>query len=131
MTASRYGSTVSLARPFDETVAAVREVLAAEGFGVLTEIDVRATLEAKLGVTVPQQVILGACNPPLAHAALDAEPSVGLLLPCNVVVRAGDGGTIVEAIDPRMLVTVTGNAALAPIADQVADKLDRAMANLA
>ena len=131
MTASRYGNTVSLARPFDETLAAVREVLAAEGFGVLTEIDVRATLEAKLGVTVPQQVILGACNPPLAHAALDAEPSVGLLLPCNVVVRAGDGGTIVEAIDPRMLVTVTGNEALAPIADQVADKLDRAMANLA
>ncbi|MEO8477403.1 MAG: DUF302 domain-containing protein [Actinomycetota bacterium] len=120
-----------LARPFDETVAAVREALAAEGFGVLTEIDVRATLEAKLGVTVQQQVILGACNPPLAHAALEAEPSLGLLLPCNVVVRAGDGGTIVEAIDPRMLVTVSGNEALTPIAGQVADKLDRAIATLA
>ena len=130
MTGPRYGTTLTLDRPFDEAVAAVRGALADEGFGVLSEIDVRATMEAKLGVEVPAQVILGACNPPLALASLDVEPSLGLLLPCNVVVRAGAGGTIVEAIDPRMLVTFTGNEALAPIAGEVAGKLDRAMGTL-
>ena len=122
-----YGTTVVLSASFGETVAAVRRVLADQGFGVLTEIDIRATMKAKLDIDVPAQVILGACNPPLAHRALSAEPSIGLLLPCNVVVREADQGTVVEAIDPKMLVTLTGNPALEPIASEVGSKLTAAM----
>ena len=124
---STYGTTLVLQRPFDETVTAVRAALADEGFGVLTEIDVRATMKAKLDIDVPAQVILGACNPPLAHQALTVEPSIGLLLPCNVVVREGDGGTIVEAIDPTMLVELSGNQKLEPVATEVAGKLTAVM----
>ena len=124
---STYGTTLVLQRPFDETVTAVRAALADEGFGVLTEIDVRATMKAKLDIDVPAQVILGACNPPLAHQALIVEPSIGLLLPCNVVVREGDGGTIVEAIDPTMLVGLSGNQKLEPVATEVAGKLTAVM----
>jgi len=124
---STYGTTLVLQRPFDETVTAVRAALAGEGFGVLTEIDVRATMKAKLDIDVPAQVILGACNPPLAHRALTVEPSIGLLLPCNVVVREGDGGTIVEAIDPTMLVGLSGNQKLEPVATEVAGKLTAVM----
>ncbi len=124
---STYGTTLVLQRPFDETVTAVRAALADEGFGVLTEIDVRATMKAKLDIDVPAQVILGACNPPLAHQALTVEPSIGLLLPCNVVVREGDGGTIVEAIDPTMLVGLSGNQKLEPVATEVAGKLTAVM----
>jgi uncharacterized protein (DUF302 family) len=124
---STYGTTLVLQRPFDETVTAVRAALAGEGFGVLTEIDVRATMKAKLDIDVPAQVILGACNPPLAHQALTVEPSIGLLLPCNVVVREGDGGTIVEAIDPTMLVGLSGNQKLEPVATEVAGKLTAVM----
>ena len=124
---STYGTTLVLQRPFDETVTAVRAALADEGFGVLTEIDVRATMKAKLDIDVPAQVILGACNPPLAHQALIVEPSIGLLLPCNVVVREGDGGTVVEAIDPTMLVGLSGNQKLEPVATEVAGKLTAVM----
>ena len=124
---STYGTTLVLQRPFDETVTAVRAALADEGFGVLTEIDVRATMKAKLDIDVPAQVILGACNPPLAHQALTVEPSIGLLLPCNVVVREGDGGTVVEAIDPTMLVGLSGNQKLEPVATEVAGKLTAVM----
>jgi uncharacterized protein (DUF302 family) len=119
-----YGITITVAQPFDATVTAVREALSAQGFGVLTEIDLAATLEAKLGVQVPSQVILGACNPSLAYQALQAEPSVGLLLPCNVVVRSlADGEALVEALDPAVMVTVTGNEALASVADEAANRL--------
>ena len=98
---SDYTMTVTLDRPYDESVTAVREALKSQGFGVLTEIDVRATIKAKLDLDVPAQVILGACRPELAHRALVATPSLGALLPCNVVVRtAPDGRTVVEAIDP-------------------------------
>lgn len=124
---SAYGTTVIVALPFDAAIAQVRNVLADQGFGVLTEIDVRATMKAKLDADVPAQVILGACNPPLAYRALELEPSIGLLLPCNVVVREGQEGTIVEAIDPRVLVTATGNAGLEAVASEVGVKLAAAM----
>src|SRR6478672_8555830 len=98
-----YALTTTVPQPYEQALAATREALAEQGFGVLTEIDIRATMKAKLDVDVPPQVILGACRPPLAHAALQAEPAIGLLLPCNVVVRAADDGTIlVQALKPDM-----------------------------
>ncbi|MGZ4108568.1 MAG: DUF302 domain-containing protein [Actinomycetota bacterium] len=124
----RYGSRVSLAGVrFDDAVAAVRAALAEQGFGVLTEIDVRATMKAKLDAEVPSQVIFGACRPASARAALQAEPSIGLLLPCNVVVRETDDATIVEAVDPDVLVRWTGNEALAPVATDVGERLKAAL----
>jgi uncharacterized protein (DUF302 family) len=126
-----YALTTTVHQPYAQTLAATREALAEQGFGVLTEIDLRATLKAKLDVEVPPQVILGACRPPLALAALQAEPSVGLLLPCNVVVRAvDDDTTLVEALDPAVMVGLTGNAALAPVAAEAAQRLAAALATL-
>ena len=123
-----YGIRTTLTQPFDDAVAAVRAALAEQGFGILTEIDLAATLKTKLDVDVAPQMILGACNPPLAHRALQAEESIGLLLPCNVVVRAaGDDRTIVEALDPLTMVEVTGNAALQPVADDAAARLRAAL----
>ena len=126
-----YGTSVTVDRPYAETVSLVRDALARQGFGVLTEIDVAATLATKLGVTVAPQVILGACNPPLAHRALQAEESLGLLLPCNVVVRAvEDDRTTVEALDPQVMVGVTGNEALEDVAKEAATKLATALSTL-
>lgn len=125
-----YGTTLRLERPFTDAVDAVRAALGEQGFGVLTEIDVRATMKAKLDVEVPSQVILGACNPPLAHRAMEIEPSIGLLLPCNVVVRETVDSTVVEAIDPTVLAGFTGNEALEPIAAEVGRKLSAAMSTL-
>ncbi|GAA3511309.1 DUF302 domain-containing protein [Georgenia daeguensis] len=123
-----YGITVTVEQPFDQAVTATREALAEQGFGVLTEIDMAATLKKKLDVDIPPQVILGACNPPLAHRALQAEESIGLLLPCNVVVRsAGDNRTVVEALDPQIMVGVTDNENLRPVADDAADRLRKAL----
>ena len=97
-------STAVTGADFDTVVAKTRETLKDNGFGVLTEIDMAATLKKKLDVDIPPQVILGACNPPSAYQAVQAEPSIGVLLPCNVVVRsAGEGSTIVEAIDPATI----------------------------
>ena len=102
-----------------------------QGFGVLSEIDLAATLKAKIGAEVAPQVILGACRPPLAHAAIQAEPSIGLLLPCNVVVRAvDDATTLVEAMDPDVMVTLTGNDALAEVARDARQRLSAALASL-
>ena len=127
-----YAISRTVEMPYDETVTAVREALAEQGFGVLTEIDIRATLKAKLDVDVAPQVILGACRPPLAHAALQAEASIGLLLPCNVVVRAlDDTTTVVEAVDPQTMVSITGNAALQDVADEAHTRLEAALAALA
>lgn len=99
-----YTLAITPERPYEETVAAVREQLAGAGFGVLTEIDLKSTLKSKLDVDVAPQVILGACRPELAHQALQAEPSIAALLPCNVVVRsAGETTTVVEAFDPAMM----------------------------
>jgi uncharacterized protein (DUF302 family) len=119
-----YALTTTIRRPFAETVATTRLSLAEQGFGVLTEIDMQATLKAKLDVEVLPQVILGACRPPLAYAALQSEPSAGLLLPCNVVIRAlDDETTVVEALDPQVIVSVTQNDALSPVADEVSRRL--------
>lgn len=126
-----YALSTTVAKPYDETVAAVREALGEQGFGVLTEIDIKATLRAKLEVDVPPQVILGACRPPLAHAALQAEPSIGLLLPCNVVVRSLDEETtVVEAVDPQTMVALTENENLQGVADEAKTRLEAALTSL-
>ena len=122
-----YGTSVHLRAPFDETVERVKAALKEQGFGVLTEIDVRATLKEKLGQDMEDYLILGACNPPLAHRALQADRRIGLLLPCNVVVRAQADGTLVEALDPQIMVRVAGESALEPIADEAADRLRAAL----
>jgi len=127
----KYDRTISLTSDFATTVEAVREALAAQGFGVLTEIDVTATLKAKLGHDMEDYLILGACNPPLAHRALDADRSIGLLLPCNVVVRREGDHTLVQALDPNAMVALTGLPALQPVADEAAARLDAALAALA
>ena len=115
-----YGTSVTLDLPFAEAVGRVRAALAEQGFGVLTEIDVTATLRARLGEQMEDYLILGACNPPAAHQALGIDRSIGLLLPCNVVVRATPDGTLVEALDPQVMVTLTGRPELKPVADEVA-----------
>ena len=130
-TGGTYAIGVTVDRPFGQTLTDTRDALAAQGFGVLTEIDMQATLKAKLGVDIAPQVILGACRPPLAHAALQAEPSIGLLLPCNVVVRAVDGDrTRVETIDPAIMVSVTGNPDLQPVATEARTRLTAALQSL-
>jgi uncharacterized protein (DUF302 family) len=129
-TTTSYAITRDLDQPFDEVVARIREELVTEGFGVLTEIDVQATLREKLGKETGQYLILGACNPPLAHQALTADPSIGLLLPCNVVVRTEPGQTVVEALDPMTMVAVTGEPSLKPVAEEAARRLRAALAGL-
>jgi uncharacterized protein (DUF302 family) len=125
-----YGTQVTLEAPFGEAVERVRAALAGQGFGVLTEIDVTATLKAKLGEQMEDYVILGACNPPFAHQALGVDRSIGMLLPCNVVVRAAAEGTIVEALDPQVMVTITGRPEVKPVADEVSRRLAAALAEL-
>ncbi|QFS90186.1 hypothetical protein FIV07_05470 [Mycobacterium sp. THAF192] len=118
---------------FDDAVTRTREALAGQGFGILTEIDMQATLKAKLGEDMEQYLILGACNLPLAHRAVDVNRQIGLLLPCNVVVRAdpaNEAAVLVEAMDPQVLVDVTGEEQLKPVADEVAAKLRAAIDSL-
>jgi uncharacterized protein (DUF302 family) len=123
-----YGFGVTVNVPYEEAIARIKEALKDEGFGVLTEIDVRRTLREKLGVEMAPLVILGACNPSLAHQALEQEPEVALLLPCNVVVRTVEGGSRVEIADPQALLAVTGNAALTGLAQEAKARLERAIA---
>ena len=118
---------------FADAVARTRDALAEQGFGVLTEIDVKATMKAKLGEDIEDYLILGACNPPLAHRAINVDRQIGLLLPCNVVVRADltdDKSVIIEAMNPQMLVDVTGEPQLEQLAEEVTDKLQAAIDSL-
>ena len=118
-------------RSYDDAVARAREALAEEGFGVLCEIDVRETLKNRLGVEREPYLILGACNPPLAHEALELEPELGALLPCNVVVYVDDGLTHVSAVDPERLLAVADRAELAPIATEIHRRLQRVVDRVA
>lgn len=123
MLTSAYTLNAITTQSFEEAVARVRDELAAEGFGVLCEIDVQATLREKLGEEIEPYLILGACNPPLAHRALETEPDLGVLLPCNVVVYERDGTTHVSAIDAERMLSIVGNDALTPIAADVRTRL--------
>ena len=125
-----YGTSVTVEVPFADAVSRVRAALQAQGFGVLTEIDVTSTLRTKLGEQIEDYIILGACNPPSAYRALGIDRSIGLLLPCNVVVRATEAGTVVEALDPQVMVTLTGRPELKSVADEVARRLACALAEL-
>jgi uncharacterized protein (DUF302 family) len=125
--------STTLHTSFDDAVERTRQALSEQGFGVLTEIDMKATLKAKLGEDMEDYLILGACNPPLAHRAVNVDRQIGLLLPCNVVVRTDpkdEDAVFVEAMDPQVLVDVTGEGELRPIADEVATKLRAAIDSL-
>ena len=123
MLTTDYTITATTDLPFTEAVERVRAELQAEGFGVLCEIDVRQTLKDKLDVDREPYLILGACNPPLAHRALEAEPGLGVLLPCNVVVYQRDGETTISAVDAERMLSLVGNEAVEPIAADVRRRL--------
>ena len=128
---SGYTLAVTLARPYDAAVAAVRQALADQGFGILTEIDLQATFKTKLNVDVAPQVILGACRPQLAHQALQVDPSIAAVLPCNVVVRSVDTTTTtVEAFDPQVMMSLAEEPALAEVATDARQRLTAALAAL-
>lgn len=113
---------------FDTALGSVTEALATEGFGILTEIDMQATLKKKLDVDHPRYRILGACNPPFAHQALTAEPLIGLLLPCNVVVaERAEGGSLVSMLDPASIFSLVGSDDVAPLAEEIRVRLERAL----
>ena len=126
---TRYGISISVSLPYEQAVERIRAELAKEGFGVLTEIDVRATLQKKIGAEFRPYIILGACNPTLAHRALSAEIDIGLLLPCNVIVYADDvpGKSVVAVMDPVEALDLTGNTRIRPVADEARARLVRAL----
>jgi uncharacterized protein (DUF302 family) len=132
---SQVGSSYTLSTPttlpFDQAVARAREELAREGFGILCEIDVQATLEQKLGVQREPYLILGACNPPLAHRALEAEPELGVLLPCNVIVYQEQGDTHIAAVDAERMLSIVGNDELAATATEVRRRLEAVVERVA
>jgi uncharacterized protein (DUF302 family) len=125
-----YGRTVLIDDPVSEAVPKVKDALKAQGFGTLTEIDVQATLKEKIGAEVDPYVILGACNPHLAYRALELEPDVGLLLPCNVVVRMHGDRTMVSALDPGLIAEMADHPGLKPIAEEATRLLDAALESL-
>jgi uncharacterized protein (DUF302 family) len=125
-----YEHTVTVDLPYDQAVARVREALAEQGFGILTEIDVQATLRDKRGIEMEPYVILGACNPDLAHRALEVDRGIGTLLPCNVVVTAHGERSQVRVFDPLLMAQVTGREEIAPIAGEAAQLLTAALTSL-
>jgi len=116
--------------PYEQAVERVTAALKEEGFGVLTEIDVKATLKKKLDTEFRKYIILGACNPPLAYQALNAELEIGLLLPCNVIVYEEDGGSVVSIADPIAMLGIVGNPALNPVAEEARARLQRVLETL-
>src|SRR6266516_1554391 len=130
MMTATYGFGTTLQVSYEEAIPRVKEALKAEGFGVLTEIDVRWTLREKLGAEMEPYIILGACNPPLAHRALEQEPDIGLLLPCNVVVRAEGKGSRIEVADPQAMLGIVGNKELNAVAEEAQKRLQRVVVSL-
>ena len=127
-----YGQHITIPGPFAQALERVVDGLKAEGFGVLSDIDIQQAMKDKLGVAMPAYRILGACNPPLAHRALQAEPAIGLLLPCNVTVRERDDGAIeVGFLDPQLMVQLTQNPGMPEVANEAAQRLDRVRTQLA
>ena len=124
----QYGMSKTVGLTYEQAVEKVTAELKKEGFGVLTTIDVKETLKAKLNVEFPRYIILGACNPPFAHKALQAEEHIGLLLPCNVIVYEKGGATVVAAFDPMVMTAVMDNPGMQPIAKEVRERLDRVIA---
>lgn len=130
MDTGNYGFGASFNAPYEEVMARVKDALKAEGFGVLTEIDVQQTIRAKLQVEMPAYTILGACNPPLAHRALTTEPNIGLMLPCNVVLRAEGAGVRVEIADPVAMLAIAHKPELTDVAQEARQRLERVLAAL-
>lgn len=126
----KYFDSVRLDLPYEQAVPRVRDALKDQGFGVITEIDMRATMQEKLGEQIEDYVILGACNPTLALQALGVDRSLGLLLPCNVVVRADGDGSVVEMLDPQTMVDIPEREDLRPVADEAGTRLSAALASL-
>ena len=126
-----YQHSVSVALPYPEALAATRTALAEQGFGVLTEIDVQATMKSKRDKDMEPYIILGACNPALAEQAIDADRSTGVLLPCNVVVRGDGAGSIVSILNPQLMAEVTDLPAMTTLADEATTRLDAVLAALA
>lgn len=127
----QYERSVTVDMPYAEAVPKAKELLAEQGFGVLSEIDVRATLKEKRGVEMEDYVILGACNPGLAYQALEVDRSIGVLLPCNVVVSADGDRSKVQILDPQTMSGVTGLDALQPVADEASQRLQAVLDSLA
>jgi uncharacterized protein (DUF302 family) len=130
MKVEQYGISTKVNLSYEEAVGKTKEALKEEGFGVLTEIDVKATLKEKLNQDFKKYVILGACNPPLAHRALSADPAAGLLLPCNILVYEGDDGTVVTAMDPVAMMSGVENEHLKQVAAEVRPKMERVIQQL-
>ena len=133
METTDYGMRVELTTSYDAAIQSITEALKAQGFGILTEIDVQATLKEKLGIDTDRYIILGACNPQLAHRALQLEPEIGLLLPCNVIVYEAHGGekAVVSAVDPLAMLRVAGNPELDVIANEARSRLRQALDEVA
>ncbi|MBX7053337.1 MAG: DUF302 domain-containing protein [Pyrinomonadaceae bacterium] len=126
----KYGFSRIVPKKFEDAVQSIREALAGEGFGVLSEIRMDEKFKEKLGVDFRKYVILGACNPPLAYEAIQEEINIGLLLPCNVIVYEKDDGSVVSVIDARTMLSVTGNSSLVEAADMINARLQRAIASI-
>lgn len=125
-----YGMSQTINRPFDEVNAEIRAALAEQSFGIVSEIDMQATFHNKINVDIEPMIILGACNPKFAYRALQAEPSIGLLLPCNVVIRKTDAGVVVEIVNPQMMAEIAEGPGMAQIANEVTELLSAALASL-